>query len=69
MRAFRILIADDHAVVRHGLRLLIESQSDMTVVGDAADGVAVLEQAKALNPDLVILDISMPGTGWRPRGR
>jgi DNA-binding NarL/FixJ family response regulator len=61
MRAFRILIADDHAVVRHGLRLLIESQSDMTVVGDAADGVAVLEQAKALNPDLVILDISMPG--------
>lgn len=61
MRAFRILIADDHAVVRHGLRLLIESQSDMTVVGDAADGVAVLEQAKTLNPDLVILDISMPG--------
>jgi DNA-binding NarL/FixJ family response regulator len=61
MSALRIIIADDHAVVRHGLRLLIESQPDMTVVGDAVDGSALLDRTKALNPDLVILDISMPG--------
>ncbi|MEX2271442.1 MAG: response regulator transcription factor [Vicinamibacterales bacterium] len=57
----RILVADDHATVRQGLRLLIDSQPDMSVVGEAADGDAVLEQAKALEPDLVVMDISMPG--------
>ena len=57
----RILVADDHATVRQGLKLLIESQSDMTVVGEAADGNRVLEQADALKPDIVVMDISMPG--------
>ena len=60
-RIFRILIADDHAVVRQGLKLLINSQPDMTVVGEAADGAAVLEQAAAIKPDIVVMDLSMPG--------
>lgn len=57
----RILVADDHATVRQGLKLLIDSQSDMTVIGEAADGHRVLEQADALKPDIIVMDISMPG--------
>jgi DNA-binding NarL/FixJ family response regulator len=61
MAPLRILVADDHATVRQGLKLLIDSQPDMTVVGEAADGHAVLQQAVALKPDIVVMDISMPG--------
>jgi DNA-binding NarL/FixJ family response regulator len=57
----RILLADDHATVRHGLKLLIDSQTDMGVVGEAADGDGVLRQAEAIRPDIVVIDISMPG--------
>lgn len=57
----RIVVADDHATVRQGLKLLIDSQSDMTVVGEAADGNGVLEQVETLKPDIVVMDISMPG--------
>ena len=57
----RILLVDDHATVRHGLKLLIDNQPDMEVVGEAADGSAVLEQAATLKPDIVVMDISMPG--------
>jgi DNA-binding NarL/FixJ family response regulator len=57
----RILIADDHAIVRQGLKLLIDSQQDMKVVAEVADGNAALEQAEALKPDIVVMDISMPG--------
>ena len=57
----RVLLADDHATVRQGLKLLIDSQPDMEVVGEAADGNAVLEQAEGLKPDIVVMDISMPG--------
>lgn len=57
----RIVLADDHATVRHGLKLLIDSQADMGVVGEAADGDGVLRQANALKPDVVVIDISMPG--------
>jgi two-component system, NarL family, response regulator NreC len=57
----RIVVADDHAIVRQGLKLLMESQPDMEVVGEAADGKAVLELATALKPDIVVMDISMPG--------
>ena len=60
-RTLRILVADDHAVVRQGLKLLINSQPDMTVVGEAADGAAVLQQAAAVEPDVVVMDLSMPG--------
>ena len=59
--SLRILLADDHAIVRQGLKLLIDSQSDMRVVGEAADGKSVLEQAKVLKPDTVVIDLSMPG--------
>lgn len=61
MRRLRILLADDHAILRQGLKLLIDSQLDMCVVGEASDGNSALEQAKALKPDLVVMDISMPG--------
>ena len=57
----RIVLADDHATVRHGLKLLIDSQTDMAVVGEAAEGDGVLQQAEALKPDIVVVDISMPG--------
>jgi NarL family two-component system response regulator LiaR len=56
----RILIADDHAVVREGLRSVIDVEPDMEVVGEAADGVSVVQQAEKLNPDIVLLDMIMP---------
>jgi len=57
----RVLLVDDHATVRHGLRLLIDSQPDMEVVGEAADGAEATKQTMALAPDVVVMDISMPG--------
>ncbi|HLG59086.1 MAG TPA: response regulator transcription factor [Vicinamibacterales bacterium] len=57
----RILLADDHVVVRQGLKLLIESQPDMTVVSEASDGASAIQQAQELKPDVIIMDISMPG--------
>jgi DNA-binding NarL/FixJ family response regulator len=57
----RILLADDHVTVRHGLKLLIEAEPDMTVVAEANDGEAAVRQALELKPDVVVLDISMPG--------
>ncbi len=56
----RILIADDHGIVRGGLRLLLERQPDMEVVAEAVDGVDAFESALAARPDLCILDVSMP---------
>ena len=56
----RILLADDHKIVRDGLRLLIDAQPDMRVVGEAADGREALRQARELKPDIVIMDLSMP---------
>jgi NarL family two-component system response regulator LiaR len=57
----RVLIADDHAVVRHGLRALLEQHDDLDVVGEAADGPAAVRQAVTLRPDVVLLDMVMPG--------
>lgn len=56
----RILIADDHAIVRDGLRMMLESQDDMTVVGEARTGWEAVTQAEKLLPDVLIMDISMP---------
>ncbi len=56
----RILIADDHAVVRSGLRALLGADSDLEVVGEAADGIETLRLVGELHPDLVLLDITMP---------
>jgi DNA-binding NarL/FixJ family response regulator len=56
----RVLIADDHGIVRSGLRMLIERQSDMDVVGEASDGVEALQLTQAEHPDVAVLDVSMP---------
>jgi two-component system response regulator NreC len=61
MNTTRVLIADDHAVVRAGLRLLIDGQEDMEVIGEAGDGWQTVDQATSLRPDIVLLDITMPG--------
>lgn len=60
MKKLRVLVADDHKVVRDGLRLLIDSQRDMRVVGEAGNGKEALERARKLNPDIVVMDLSMP---------
>lgn len=60
MKQIRILLVDDHNVMRRGLRLLLESQPGFSVVGEAADGRQALEQAEATKPDVVVLDIAMP---------
>jgi two-component system, NarL family, response regulator NreC len=60
MKKLRILLADDHKVVRDGLRLLIDGQRDMRVVGEAGNGKEALRQARDLKPDVVIMDLSMP---------
>jgi DNA-binding NarL/FixJ family response regulator len=57
----RVLIADDQEVVRIGLRTLVDSEDDMTVVAEAADGLAAVERARELAPDVVLMDIRMPG--------
>jgi two-component system response regulator NreC len=57
----RLLIADDHAVLRAGLRMLLNAQSDIDVVGEAADGLEVTRNARELQPDVVLMDLSMPG--------
>ena len=56
----RLLIADDHGIVRGGLRLLLDHQPDMEVVAEACDGVEAVEQALRVRPDLCVLDVSMP---------
>lgn len=55
-----VLIADDHAILRSGVRLLIESEDDMTVVGEAGDGREAVRLVQSLQPDVVVMDISMP---------
>jgi DNA-binding NarL/FixJ family response regulator len=56
----RILLADDHALVRRGVRLILDSEPDLTVVAEAGDGAEAIALAKAEQPDLAILDIAMP---------
>lgn len=58
----RVLIADDHTIVRSGVRLLLEANPDMTVVGEASDGDEALKLIEQLQPDVVLMDIAMPGT-------
>jgi DNA-binding NarL/FixJ family response regulator len=57
----RVLVADDHAVVRDGLKVFLGLQEDIAVAGEAADGVEAVEQAKRLSPDVVLMDLVMPG--------
>lgn len=57
----RVLIVDDHAVVRAGIRLLLDAESDLEPVGEAGDANGAVAQAAALTPDVVLLDVTMPG--------
>jgi two-component system response regulator NreC len=57
----RVLLADDHVTVRHGLKLLIDGQPDMNVVSEASDGESALKGALEFKPDVIVMDISMPG--------
>ena len=61
MKKLRILLADDHKMLREGLRVLLDSQPGMHVVGEAASGKEVLDKAGDLKPDVVVMDLSMPG--------
>src|SRR5689334_24023524 len=60
-KRLRVLLADDHVTVRRGLKLLIDAERDMEVVGEASDGNEAVQKANELNPDVVVMDISMPG--------
>lgn len=60
MKPIRIFLADDHAVLRAGLKALLNGEPDMTVIGEAEDGESCVRQAVALRPDIVLLDINMP---------
>lgn len=61
MGKIRILLADDHAILRAGVRMLLESQPDMEVVGEAGDGLETIQKVRKLHPDVVVMDIAMPG--------
>ena len=58
----RVLLADDHGAIRAGLRLMLENEAGIVVVGEAADGARAISQARVLRPDVVLMDIRMPGT-------
>ena len=60
-RRVRVLLADDHATMRYGLKLLIDAEPDMTVVSEAGDGEEAIRKTRETKPDVVVMDISMPG--------
>lgn len=60
MKQFNIILADDHAVVRDGLRMLVNSHDDLKVVGEASNGQAALQLIETLQPDVAVIDVSMP---------
>jgi DNA-binding NarL/FixJ family response regulator len=61
VEAIKILIADDHPVVREGLIAMLSREGDFKVVGEAKDGVEAVNKAKELSPDVVLMDLRMPG--------
>ena len=63
MARMRVLIADDHALVREGIRALLPLADDIEVVGEAADGAKAIAAAQKLDPDVFLMDIAMPGLG------
>ncbi|HET7343949.1 MAG TPA: response regulator transcription factor [Methylomirabilota bacterium] len=70
MKKIRLLLADDHAILRAGLRMLLDAQPDMLVVAEAADGEEAVRRAAAIRPDVAIVDLTMPGlSGVETLGR
>jgi DNA-binding NarL/FixJ family response regulator len=63
MAKIRVVIADDHALVRDGIKALLRATQDIEVVGEASDGRQAIEQCRELKPDVVLMDIAMPGLG------
>ena len=63
MQKIRVMIADDHAILRAGLRMLVNAQTDMEVVSEAPDGEKAVETARETNPDVALLDLTMPRVG------
>ncbi len=63
MDRIKVLIVDDHAVLRHGVRALLARKPDITVVGEAESGEQALEEVKRVQPDVILMDITMPGMG------
>lgn len=63
MAEIKVLIVDDHAMVREGIRMILAAQPDIKVVGEAADGAQAIEQVRQLDPDVALMDIAMPGLG------
>lgn len=60
MTAYRIIIADDHLLMRRGLRMMIETQADLDVSGEAGDGIELLKMLRKTTPDMVLVDVAMP---------
>lgn len=63
MTQIRVLVVDDHNIVRDGIRMVLEAQPDLTVIGEAADGRQALERVRQLQPDIVLMDLAMPVMG------
>ena len=63
MSKIRVLLADDHAILREGMRALLQHSDDIEVVGEASDGAQAVEMTHQLDPDVVLMDIAMPGLG------
>jgi len=61
MPSIKVILADDHRIVRQGLRALLEAEADMEVVGEASDGLTVADMVAKLAPDVLVLDLMMPG--------
>ncbi|MFB3112132.1 MAG: response regulator transcription factor, partial [Gemmatimonadales bacterium] len=60
---YRVVIADDHLVVREGLKLILETEEDFELVGQAQDGATAVQLAREIEPDLILMDLRMPGMG------
>jgi two-component system, NarL family, response regulator NreC len=63
IQKIRVVVADDHAILRAGLRMLINAQADMTVISEAQDGIEAVAAVQRTKPDVAILDVTMPGSG------
>jgi DNA-binding NarL/FixJ family response regulator len=64
MKRIRVALADDHPIVRAGIRALVERESEMEFVGEAADGAATLKLVRTAAPEVLVVDVSMPGMSW-----